>query len=57
MFAVALPLCCSPAFAQVGMVTGARASLGVTSPLGIGPSAPVGATAIPLGATELATPG
>jgi hypothetical protein len=31
--------------------------LGVTSPLGIGPSAPVGPTRIPLGATELATPG
>ena len=48
---------CSPAFAQVGMVTGTPAVLGVTSPLGIGPGAPVGATGIPLGATELATPG
>jgi hypothetical protein len=56
--AVVLFLFCDGAvFAQVGMVTGAPASLGVTSPLGIGPGAPVGATGIPLGATELATPG
>ena len=48
---------CGPAFAQVGMITGAPASLGVTSPLGLGPGAPVGATGIPLGATELSTPG
>ena len=48
---------CGPAFAQVGMITGAPAPLGVTSPLGFGPGAPVGATGIPLGATELATPG
>ncbi len=47
----------SPAFAQVGMITGAPAPLGVTSPLGFGPGAPVGDTGIPLGATELATPG
>src|SRR3984957_10830067 len=38
------------AFAQVGM--GA-----VTPPLGIGAAAPVGGTGLPLGATELATPG
>jgi hypothetical protein len=44
-----------PAFAQVGMITGAPTSPGITSPLGFG--APVGATGIPLGATELATPG
>jgi hypothetical protein len=31
--------------------------LGITSPLGIGPAGPVGPTRIPLGATELATPG
>jgi hypothetical protein len=31
--------------------------LGMTSPLGIGPAAPVAPTGIPLGATELATPG
>ena len=47
----------SPAIAQVGMVTGAPGSLGVTSPLGMGPGAPVGTMGIPLGATELAAPG
>ena len=31
--------------------------LGMTSPLGIGPAAPVAPTGIPLGATELASPG
>jgi len=31
--------------------------LGMTSPLGIGAGAPVGGTGLPLGATELATPG
>jgi hypothetical protein len=31
-------------------------ALGMTSPLGI-PNAPIGHTGIPLGATELATPG
>src|SRR5262245_42423066 len=31
--------------------------LGITSPLGIGPAAPVAPTGIPLGATELASPG
>jgi multidrug efflux pump len=39
------------------MLTGAPAPLGVTSPLGFGSGAPVGVTGIPLGATELATPG
>jgi hypothetical protein len=52
-----LSLCGNPAIAQVSTITGAPASLGVTSPLGIGPGAPVGATGIPLGATELPTPG
>jgi hypothetical protein len=33
------------------------APIGITSPLGIGPGTPVTATGIPLGATELATPG
>ena len=33
-----------PALAQVGMITGAPAPLGVTSPLGLGPGAPIGAT-------------
>jgi hypothetical protein len=49
-------LVCSPAFAQVGD-SGAAPGLGLTSPLGIGPGSPVAATGIPLGATELASPG
>jgi hypothetical protein len=49
-------LVCSPAFAQVGD-SGAAPGLGSTSPLGIGPGSPVAATGIPLGATELASPG
>jgi hypothetical protein len=44
------------AFAQVGMGA-VTPPLGMTSPLGIGAAAPVGATGVPLGATELATPG
>jgi hypothetical protein len=44
------------AFAQVGMGA-VTPPLGVTSSLGIGAAAPVGATGLPLGATELATPG
>src|ERR1700730_18672233 len=44
------------AIAQVGMGA-VTPPLGVTSPLGIGAAAPVGATGLPLGATELATPG
>ena len=48
---------CDPAFAQVGVITGAPAPLGVTSPLGLGSGSPVGPIGIPLGATEMATPG
>jgi hypothetical protein len=44
------------AFAQVGMGA-VTPPLGITSPLGIGAAVPVGATGLPLGATELATPG
>lgn len=44
------------AFAQVGMGP-VTPPLGMTSPLGIGAAAPVGGTGLPLGATELATPG
>ena len=44
------------AFAQVGMGA-VTPPLGMTSPLGIGTAAPVGVTGVPLGATELATPG
>jgi hypothetical protein len=49
-------LVCSPAFAQVGG-SDAAPGLGMTSPLGIGPSSPVAPTGTPLGATELASPG
>ena len=44
---------CGPAFAQVAPTP----SLGITSPLGMGPGAPVGPTQIPLGSTEIASPG
>lgn len=45
----------SAASAQIG--GSAPSPLGITSPLGIGPSVPVAPTGIPLGATELASPG
>jgi hypothetical protein len=64
---------CGPACAQVGPIgatsplgmgagspigaAGPGSPLGMTSPLGIGPGSPVGPVGIPLGATELATPG
>jgi hypothetical protein len=49
---------CSCAFAQVGGIgTAPLTPLGVTSPLGLGPGAAVGPIGIPLGATELGTPG
>src|SRR3977135_1205371 len=48
-------LVCGSAVAQVGG-TG-TSPLGMTSPLGIGPSSPVAPTGVPLGATELASPG
>ena len=46
----------SSVFAQVGM-SSATPPLGITSPLGIGPGAPVAPTGIPLGAFELSSPG
>jgi hypothetical protein len=46
---------CSPAFAQ--MAGSNPSPLGMTSPLGMGPGSPVAPTGIPLGATELASPG
>jgi hypothetical protein len=46
----------SSVFAQVGMGTAIPAP-GITSPLGIGPGAPVAPTGIPLGAFELSSPG
>src|SRR5712671_5598511 len=44
------------ASAQVG-ATGTSPPLGMTSPRGIGPGSPVAPTGVPLGATELASPG
>jgi hypothetical protein len=54
---VSVLLGCSTAWAQVTVGTGAPAPLGFTSPLGMGPGASVGGIGIPLGATEMATPG
>jgi hypothetical protein len=47
---------CGSAYAQARMNVSPLPALGMTSPLGI-PNAPVGHTGIPMGATELATPG
>jgi hypothetical protein len=47
----------NPAFAQVGGIGSPVPSIGATSPLGIGPGSLVAPTGIPLGATELSTPG
>ena len=52
----AVLFCSSSAYAQTRMNVSPLPALGVTSPLGI-PNAPVGQTGIPMGATELATPG
>jgi hypothetical protein len=48
---------CGTASAQVGAVPSAPSPLGMTSPLGIGPAPAVPPTGIPLGATELTSPG
>ena len=55
----AILLSCSSAIAQVGgmSLSPAPSPLGMTSPLGIGPGSPVAPAGIPLGATELASPG
>ena len=53
--AAAALLGCGPAAAQVGGI--GASPLGMTSPLGIGPAFAGGPTGIPLGATELASPG
>src|SRR5690242_4662149 len=52
----AVLLGCGSAYAQAPLSTSPLPPLGLTSPLGI-PNAPVGQTGIPMGATELATPG
>src|SRR6516164_7919782 len=56
MATAAVLLGCGSALAQARMNVAPLPALGMTSPLGI-PNAPVGQTGIPLGATELATPG
>ena len=53
----AVLLGCGSAYAQVGMNISPGPPLGMTSPLGVGPGSPVARTSIPMGATELATPG
>src|SRR5437868_7644992 len=52
----AVLLGCGSAYAQARMNVSPLPAFGMTSPLGI-PNAPVGHTGIPMGATELATPG
>ena len=52
---LAASLVSGSASAQIG--GSGLSPLGMTSPLGIGPSSPVAPTGIPLGATELASPG
>lgn len=56
MITAASALLCGQAFAQQAAVM-PTPSLSATSPLGMVPSAPVGGTGIPLGATEIASPG
>lgn len=57
VLAVLLP--CGTARAQIAPIGSAPgpSPLGITSPLGIGPGAPVASTGIPLGATELSNLG
>ena len=54
LVSVTLVAFCQPAPAQVAL---APFPLGATSPLGIGPAPPVTPSGIPLGATELTSPG
>ena len=54
LMAIGILLPCDFAFAQIGPIGAPTPPLlGTVSPLGIGPAAPVPATGIPLGATEL----
>src|ERR1700722_14554225 len=50
---------CNPVFAQVGGIGSPTPGMGLTSPFGMSAAAgsAVGPTGVPLGATELATPG
>lgn len=47
----------SPASAQVGGIGNLTPGIGATSPLGGAPSSPISPIGIPLGATELSSPG
>jgi hypothetical protein len=54
----AVLLDCGSASAQIGGTSiSPGPPLGMTSPLGLGPASPVAPTRIPMGATELASPG
>ena len=57
--ALSVILSCGSAMAQVAGQNdpGLASPLGLTSPLGLGPGSPVSPTGLPIGATELATPG
>jgi hypothetical protein len=57
MFVTAVSLATSSASAQIGGIAPSGSPLGMTSPLGIGPAPAVPRTGIPMGATELSTPG
>ena len=48
---------CGAAFSQIGTGAPVPSSLGITSPLGMAPGSPVPPAGIPLGTTELASPG
>jgi hypothetical protein len=50
-------LCCTPVFAQMSGEGSPTPTIGATSPLGIPSGSPVPPTGIPLGATELSSPG
>jgi len=53
----AVLLGCGAAFSQIGMGAPVPSPLGITSPLGVAPGSPVPPAGIPMGATELASPG
>jgi len=48
---------CNPVFAQVGGMGGPTPVIGTTSPLGMTPDSSVPPVGLPMGATELASPG
>jgi hypothetical protein len=52
-----VPLGCGTAFSQIATGAPGPSPLGITSPLGMAPGSPVPPAGIPMGATELASPG